>query len=385
MTAWTITPRDPLLTRDGRPNIGRSQSRTLPFPYPSSVAGVVRTRLGTDPDRGFALADRLADLLRVSLKGPLLWDGTDLQFPAPRDVVVFRGQKGFELAPLVPERVHDAVFDDDLPATAEWCLPVMRPLRDEKPATDAPAFWTWDCMRQWLVRPADERCSVDISKGMRTLPRESRVHVALGPTETAVEGMLFSTAGLRFSGTAASQPESDSWRCLSSCALWLEVDTPSAMADRALAPGFGPMAGERRIALWEPSPQGCPDVPEEVANHIESGSSALVRVILATPGIFASGWHPQWLLAAPDGSGLSVKLIAACVGRAETVSGWDLATGRPKPTRRLAPSGSVYWLELSGAAAERRRWLASIWMSNVSDAAQDRTDGFGLALVGVGP
>ena len=64
------------------------------------------------------------------------------------------------------------------------------------------------------------------------------------------------------------------------------------------------------------------------------------------------------------------------------VSGWDLAQGRPKETKRLAPAGSVYFLELAGEREDIRRWCDEAWLNCVGDGAQDRRDGFGLAALG---
>lgn len=75
----------------------------------------------------------------------------------------------------------------------------------------------------------------------------------------------------------------------------------------------------------------------------------------------------------------------------EVVSGWDLAfdngagkpRGRPKPTRRLAPAGSVYFVELEGGAREDlERWCDAAWLAPLSDGEQERRDGFGLAALG---
>ena len=61
------------------------------------------------------------------------------------------------------------------------------------------------------------------------------------------------------------------------------------------------------------------------------------------------------------------------------VSGWDYKEGKPKPTRRLVPAGSVFFLKDIQDVDE---FIASVWMSNVSDGAQNRRDGFGLAVLG---
>jgi CRISPR-associated protein Cmr3 len=66
------------------------------------------------------------------------------------------------------------------------------------------------------------------------------------------------------------------------------------------------------------------------------------------------------------------------------VSGWSFEkeTRGPKHSRRAAPAGSVYWLDLhDGVRAEDL--VREVWMNCVSDDEQDRLDGFGVAVVGV--
>jgi len=58
--------------------------------------------------------------------------------------------------------------------------------------------------------------------------------------------------------------------------------------------------------------------------------------------------------------------------------------GKPKKTRRLAPAGTVYFIEWP-VGADVRAWLNATWMQNVSDSEQDQRDGFGLAAIGVWP
>lgn len=55
---------------------------------------------------------------------------------------------------------------------------------------------------------------------------------------------------------------------------------------------------------------------------------------------------------------------------------------QPKPARRLAPAGTVFFLELSGSDEAISKWVQTTWMSCVSDEEQDRLDGFGLAVIG---
>ena len=74
------------------------------------------------------------------------------------------------------------------------------------------------------------------------------------------------------------------------------------------------------------------------------------RLILTTPGIFAQGWLPPGVSCEGnsyhfDLQGVSGDLVCAALARASVVSGWDLARKQPKAAERVAPAGSVYWLE----------------------------------------
>lgn len=97
------------------------------------------------------------------------------------------------------------------------------------------------------------------------------------------------------------------------------------------------------------------------------------RIILTTPGIFPTGW--QLPGTQPDGhwhfAGISARLTAACVPRAQVISGWDLATQSPKSAQKAAPTGSVYWLEELQATPEQLRKLAEtgLWL----DSSENRT------------
>jgi CRISPR-associated protein Cmr3 len=55
---------------------------------------------------------------------------------------------------------------------------------------------------------------------------------------------------------------------------------------------------------------------------------------------------------------------------------------RPKPSRRLVPAGSVYFLKLDGSDAAIDQFIDATWLQAISDDEQDRRDGFGLALFG---
>lgn len=103
--------------------------------------------------------------------------------------------------------------------------------------------------------------------------------------------------------------------------------------------------------------------------------------MLATPGIFERGYLPTWVCQAVPG--IEVRIVAAAVSRYQSISGWDYKKREPKPSRRLAPAGSVYFFEIEGDESAIDCFINNVWWRPISDAEQDRRDGFGVALVGV--
>jgi CRISPR-associated protein Cmr3 len=366
---FTLEPRDRLVVRDGRP-LASGTMRTLPFPLPPTLAGVVRTRLGLDAHGRFD-SRRIQELLeRVSVAGPVLArldaDGTrveDVLVPAPSDLVFF-GESGHRLVPKALGSAFPGVTSD-----LEGQVPTFEKEPPEgKPSRSPKSFWSFKAFLPWLTRPTAEWASPD---GAGALEVERRVHVSIAAaTQTAEDGALFVTEGLRL---LLREEEGKGWSRLALLA--------GVSGGNALARGLVPLGGERSMALLEnrPAPAGF-EVPSEVSS-LRTG--AVARILLLTPALFAEGALPDRIAGA--------KVMSACVGRPQVVSGWDFAyvedkggrrvRGRPKPTRRMVPAGSVYWVEVPDDP-----WAAKTWMTCVSSSdagQQDARDGFGLAVVGV--
>jgi CRISPR-associated protein Cmr3 len=372
MTLFHIESRDPLIFRDGRPNDGRSESRTLNFPLPSALVGAIRTVLGRSG--GAFDASRIPRLLsHVSLRGPLLASDKHLFTPPPGDALLFqREDKSLHIQALHPI---------PLPPGAR-CTPTslqLVGLLDEeselaKPFSDAPRLWRWDSLEDWLKNPgprghqeAEKICKL----GLKGLPREERIHVAIGADGTAEDGKLFSAEGLRLL--------LDSWEEVSFL-IDLDIRDPAL---GSLPSGLRPLGGERRLARWRQAERPLlPGVPDWLKTHVAEQENPVVRVIFLTPAYVTSSVAPACL---NDGI---ATIIAAKVDRPKTISGWDMSKnlphGWPKKTRRLAAAGSVYWVRLSGDAATRVRWVEERWMQNLGDDEQLRRDGFGLAVIGLG-
>lgn len=385
MTAYLVSAVDPLVLRDGRPNAGRSESRTLPFPMPSTFAGVVRTALGR---RGGEFEPKLVPTLleHVRIRGPLLMHQDTLLVPAPKDALLLGDVQSIALEALSPVPLPPGCSAS---TTGLSLVGVQQGrLRSVKPLKSAPSFWSWRSMESWLRNPVggdDERARDLLEGSVHALLNEERLHVAIGASFTAEQGKLFGTEGLR---TVAATFEPGGRTRYVDLEFFVDVQVDAKELGE-LAEGWRALGGERRLSSWSRASSSLPGIPEWLSSHVEQGEESVVRVVLLTPAMVLSSRGPTAL----EREGIA-RIVAARVERPLTISGWDLKANGPKKTRRLAAAGSVFWVHLSGPPSERRRWLDDVWMRNVSDPERGHReherphplarDGFGLAAVGIG-
>ena len=360
-----IEPRDPLVARDGRPfssNPG-ARARSLPFPLPQTIAGAVRTRIGLS--RGLTFPEAVQQVRQIAIRGPLLAELKDdawkLLVPAPADALLLgQGQASF-LYRLVPLELGKDV-KTNLPSGLS---PVGIPQADNKSKPlSLPRFWYWQALERWLLEPPAKAEHKGEDLGHDGPRGEVRTHLKLNPeTQTAEEGFLFQTSGLEFTHRPQQAPLSAARRL--ALAVWVE-GAPS---------GVFPLGGERRLAVWKEETPPLPEPPEGLLQLLLEHQAA--RVIFLTPAAFELGYLPK------DNQLHGASVQAVALGRAQTVSGWDLERHQPKPSRRLVPAGSVYYVRFAGwNQAQVEDWLQKVWWQNLSDDAQDRLDGYGLAVVG---
>ncbi len=378
MSLWLLVSRDPLIFRDGKPftaNPGE-RAKSLAFPFPSTVAGSVRTLIGTNPKTGiFNLQpQQLEGLKKRIVRGPILVELShtdtiqEMFFPAPMDALLVeeKGQQVFRYA-LLPFRAPQGAktdLDD---------LNLIGPSKHvkEKPFLHAPLFWRWTEMQKWLKGEADGPIADPDSLGIIGAERESRSHVSIQPdVQVSREGALFQTSGMEFIRVKFDQE--NRMMDANSLALAVEIDE-----DADIKEGLFYLGGERRLAHWQRTQTILEKCPDTIKEKIIQQKHC--RLILATPAYFEGGYLPaNWT----NDFGIIVQAVA--VRRYQTVSGWDYETNTQKPTRRLAPAGSVYFLKFNEKTKEAdiRIFIDSVWLKAISDDEQARNDGFGLALLG---
>lgn len=387
---WIIEPRDSFIARDGRPfGVGVSAT-TLPFPFPSTTTGGVRTRAGLANGGFVGTAEQKEKLVKqvkeITVSGALLVELNEqgeienwlMHSPADALLSQNNDDKGkVEIKKLVPLEANECKTNlEQAPHMEDDLAPVgLAKFDPNKPFDKAPRFWRWDYFKEWLMDSREIPAVIDPKTlGHNGAITETRTHVAIDPTTwTSPKGQLFQTRGLEFT-------HSNELKIGFAERLALAVNVKDHQLTQQMQEGLAPLGGERRIVGWRASKK---QLPNDCLGSIQGKvvKDKACRVVLLTPACFTQGSRPTWLLS--EQHNVKVELKAIANARAQVISGWDLDLRRPKPTRRLAPAGSVYFLKLVGEVASIKTWIEKIWMQPVSDENQDRRDGFGLAAVGV--
>lgn len=372
-----LTPLSPLIARDSRP-FGAGQGnrvRSMDWISPSVVAGAVRTAVWKEKDT----------LTPVQLKTIEVFGGFPIvderiYFPRPLDALIRKTDKATGTADILRVRPMDGSAGVQMPhAGLVPSAPVGMPEEDFKPES-GDAFWPLATMAEWLGCEDDRSVSMKID-GLPAPVKEDRTNVTILPESGAAEDTrLFTTTGLDF---VRKPKEGASEGRLSQMRIGVRVN----FGEYALLPErlLVPLGGERRLAevRMAEADEGFWEAPKSLSWEGKKG----LRMVLATPAIFEKGWLPGWLreengklTGEVPGSGVSVRLVSAVVGRWKPLSGWSYEKGRngPKALRRMVPAGSVYFFEvLKGGEG-----IANLWLHSVCDCQQDGRDGFGLALWG---
>ncbi len=372
---YMLQPKAPLVFRSGKP-FQAGVRDDAQYPSPAAWAGLLRTQYMEQ--RGWRDLDHAQqqELLGLPAHGVLLArreaGALTVFVPKPADAVCLQTHEHYlRLQPVAMRQGSGS----DLPAG-------LMPVGMEKPAFDkpriCPAYWSLDDYVAWAQ---GEALTPDPNVGLPLA--DARTHVAIDPTSfAAADGQLFRTEALDFGvqrnsvgnvpGNAAGSPQGDAPNDRD----WVLLGRGPA----GLAAGLVVFGGERRLSYLIPNTTLSLRLPQTLDQSVANAQG--LAVTLASPALFRDGWKPGWLDAQMEGElpsqpDLRVKLVAVKIDRWHAVSGWDLHLRQPKPTRRAVAAGATYWFRILSGRPDP----AALWLSPISDSAQDRNDGFGLALV----
>ena len=357
--------------------------RSMDWISPSVIAGAVRTAVWKAND---TLTPEQLKTIEVCGGFPVL--NERIYLPRPLDALIRKTDKATGTTDVLRIRPMSGSAGVQMPhADLVPSAPVGMPEEDFKPES-GDAFWPLATMAQWLGCDDDQSVSMKID-GLPTPAKEDRTNVTILPESGAAEdSKLFTTTGLDF---VRKPKEGASEGRLSQMRIgvrvnfgedvWADFGNHAPLPERLLVP----LGGERRLAEVRATEadKGFWEAPKSLS---WTGKKWL-RMVLATPAIFEKGWLPGWLwekdgnlIGTIPGSGLSVRLVSAVVGRWKPLAGWSYEKDRngPKALRRMVPAGSVYFFEV----VEGGEGIADLWLRSVCDCQQDARDGFGLALWG---
>ncbi|MGQ9485958.1 MAG: type III-B CRISPR module-associated Cmr3 family protein [Desulfosoma sp.] len=336
MTVLSLTPLDVLMLRGNRLFGGGVHGGALMPPWPSVISGALISRALADRNwigRVTAKPQEAEELIpqalgdNFSLRSLWVWSGRDqrLWFPAPADVVLLKGSTSeASLQCISPRKVPEGL----LCSYPLEQLPVLD-VKERRKAAES----VWLDVEGWrshLKGQPPEPSQVTSSAQFWSL--NPRLGIALdAETRTVKTGAIYTTDAV---------------------SLKADVHLIAVFSGENIPrEGLLRLGGDGRAAEVRSADEHIVMALKDIGRP-EAHWKAF-RMILATPGLFPSGWLPpgvekdekdgQFRLRLHD---FSATLKAAAVSRYETVSGWDLAHQRPKPAQKVIPVGSCYWFQV---------------------------------------
>lgn len=381
-----LSPIDAWFFRDGRPyNEGEGNQTDVvsQFPPPATtLVGALRAALARgrgwngmgrwDRSLNAVLGDGFDSLGSLTFGGPWLartagMGETELLFPMPLHVLGKPEQQQSDSEPqwklaclLTPGR---AVHCD----LGEVCLPVMSDVR----ADDTDLNGLKEPSSQWVTSRGLEQILADrlpdvsqVVEARDLWSREARVGLKRCEDKRVTEqGALYSprfvrlARGVSLAMTIEGLPDGENWKIpdlltlggegrMADCRTLEAMSLPTAPVDQIRA--------SKRIVVTLITPLILPDSDGSDAGSVNS---------------------PQPNQTFFDWPGTIV--ISACVGKPQSLGGWDSLERRPLPLRPVLPAGSTWFLEVTDASAIVERFARRIGMKTQY--------GFGQVVLGVWP
>lgn len=370
-------------------------------PSPRTMQGLVRTRLllGADPPPD--LADRASASIIASLVGPpeSLPEGWQLRgpFPAtsqiseenspvvcpwvPTPRFLLREGKRGRRAPVFARHIryatHPALSDlgdaDETPCLGRPDLGVMAPSEGWIGPTNLRLALSGEGETQSRAWRPDQWSS-DRPPFVHT---ESQSGLAIDPeTGTARHNALFFAHALRFS------PGSGLFGSLSGS---LASDLrPAALTEGAVQAGR-----KGRLVCFRPVPALHEDwIAVQEGRHLPDGpdEDECFWLVALTPAFLSDPRYPLGRASDSGRRNVTITIEAALTGPLQTLGGFDMVSGRPRPNRLYVPAGSAWLFRLSGGTPkDRGAVLRSLHDRHCLGDPIEAAMGFGHTLVGRGP
>lgn len=384
----TIEPLDTVFFRDGRPFAAGegTDAYSLFPPAPMTMQGLIRSKLlsrgcsegffvykkgcvtGKCPRNSSCEAKRVVGSVQpddknggtLQLRGPWLMVCGALLLPVPGDLIALT-EKGGEGKREEHKSRETRILSPKANGTSVSNLP------GTLCSLDPPSEWkgkefgvvsgwiTWDAFKKYLMgNPPILEPGRNWWQALDLWGEELRPGLEIEDCRNrAQEGQLYFARHIRLKQGVS---------------LACELDGLDGMSAHVQETWLSPFGGERRAVAI--TPLGANSVPwrqcdEHLTKKIEE--TGQIKLVLTQPAWFANGWYPNgWnpdtREAVLNGThGTKATWLAAQVGRAEVVGGWDLARGDQKPVRRFVPARSVYYLQVDPSQTQALLSWSNLW------------------------
>lgn len=394
-THLQLLPRDGMFLKDGRGWYSTQANTPGSFDWPaaSTLRGALRTAwarrieaqrgtpLVVDPDprhgrnewRDLTEALQLGATLGLCqplAEGKSPPTAAHRMWPRPLDAVPFAVESGNQVRwlGLRPEPARAVLYHaptDEGVAMAALLWPGLPAEHRGKPLP-APRFFTEADLVHWLLEQFPALAATDPRRD--GMAQRVDVHLAMDP-ELGVgqDGMVFATRTL----------EPLVGRSLEALHQWSLGVAVHGLPGDVLSGQWLTLGADRRPAQAESCARTLFAVPQALVERVRQQPVHGLRLLVVNPAWFSAGWRPAAL--APTSQGFvgrfgqleGIRLRAACIGRPQHVSGWDMHHRRPKPTRRLVPAGSVYFVDRADGQAFAPEQVEQLWLADVGDQVDD--------------
>lgn len=390
MPTFLIEPTDVLFFRDGIPmSAGQGHGAGCRLPFPSTLHEALRASLFTKYGRqNNTAAFRPAGAPRkggwlgrgksvpstgskeyqsLTTLGPWPWRKNQLLLPVPLDVTLANDGTRIHFHQLLP-----AAHSPNTNLSPKF-LPVATapPNKHGQPH----GWWTLSQYAAYL-RGKNEGTFTPVATE-ELWQSEHRTGLQIDAASSAAEeGRLFAGSYLRLRNDVRFYFQAEL------------CDMKNGEQENLAALDWLLLGGDRRLVrLHSTKDDPFADFREPQIPPPAKDGPVLLKWSLITPAIFAHGHIPGWCkdtssAARPVGQVClplpgRAALVSWCLGRPESISGWDMLKNEAKPPQLAAPAGSVYYFlcENHGTVAELAKKLH---LHPRSDHYGEKGCGYGL-------
>lgn len=397
-----IEPTDVLFCRDAIPmSAGTGRGAGCRMPFPSTLHEAMRASLLKHADKeehekslrgrgGKLISTHAFNSLRVA--GPFPWSSEHkVLLTVPLDVVLHEDKLGHGKR-LHKLDLHVQPNAPTAPVAAGSLQPACIPVASTPPDKNGALHGWWN-VAQYKAYLAGNSAAFEALKTDELWQPEYRIGVQIDPANfSAVGGQLFAGTYMRMTEHARLYFDAE----------LADVAESKASERQALQSlEWLLLGGERRLSRMHN--EKCDPLAElrQAPTIKDLGGPVLLKWVLATPAIFSHGHIPGWCThpdERPDGipvghvrlshskkrkraNGTSLPgkaaLVSWCLGKPQTVSGWDAMEQRAKSTQLAVPAGSVYYFLCENTATANVLAAKLHWRPR-SDHYGEKGCGYGL-------